>query len=424
MCLLCPIALFAQQERQLTVEELFRLGTENSLRLKSAHITENIAEERMKSARIGSFPSVNVGATVGYIGQSTLFERGLTHPVYPDMPDWSHNYNVEVIQSIYQGGRIRYTIERASLERQLAALTSANDQAEIKILLMKQYLDLFMLYKQEEVFCRTIEESEHRLADIRKMRQQGIVTRNDEIRSELQLTNDRLSYQQAIDNISIVSQQIAVVLGLDETLILRPDSSLLSTATTLMPYDEYVDRAYDKYPELSMTRHLTSIARNDIRIAKADYLPSVALRGANTLLRPQTTTMQDMFSNNWNVTLNISFNLSSFYQNKHRMREAQHMVALRENDEQRLMQDIRINVKSVYIRHKEALDRVEALRLSVRQAEENYRIVRNRYMNQLSILTDLLDAVNVRLDAELQLTVARTQVIYTYYQMMRACGDL
>ena len=59
-----------------------------------------------------------------------------------------------------------------------------------------------------------------------------------------------------------------------------------------------------------------------------------------------------------------------------------------------------------------------------RQARENYRIMRNRYFGQLSILTDLLDANSVLLDAELQLTTARARVIYTYYELQKACGLL
>ena len=62
--------------------------------------------------------------------------------------------------------------------------------------------------------------------------------------------------------------------------------------------------------------------------------------------------------------------------------------------------------------------------LAVRQADENYRIVHNRYLNQLSILTDLLDASRVRLEAQMQLTVARAEVIYTYYQLLQTCGSL
>ncbi len=340
------------------------------------------------------------------------------------MPDWSHNYNVEVTQPIYRGGKIHYTIKRSSLEKQIAALNSTNDKAEIKLLLLGQYMDLFSLYKQKEVFARNVEESARRLEDIRRLKKEGIVTRNDELRSELQLTNDQLAYREANDNIAIVSQQLDVVLGLDETLLLQPDTGLLYTAVSLESSDEYVRQAYENYPELQIARYNTRLAENDIRLSKADYLPSLSLRAANTLARPLSTTMEDMFSNNWNIALSLSYNLSSLYQNKHKVHEARQYVNIRKNREEQVRQDIRVNVKSAWIKHHEALDRVEALLLSVRQAEENYRIVRNRYLNQLSILTDLLDASSIRLEAELQLTNARTEVIYSYYQLMRSCGNL
>ena len=85
---------------------------------------------------------------------------------------------------------------------------------------------------------------------------------------------------------------------------------------------------------------------------------------------------------------------------------------------------MRVGIRSAYIRHSEAVKQVEALRLSVKQAEENYRIMQNRYLSQLTTLTDLLDAENVRLEAELLLTTAQTRVIYTYYELQKACGNI
>lgn len=422
--ILKPVATRSQQAYSLTLDELFRLGTENSLRLQATRMQEVIAADKEKTAQTSRLPDINIGATTGYIGRPTVFRRGLSQPVHPDMPDWSHNYNVEVTQPIYRGGKIHYTIKRSSLEKQIAALNSTNDKAEIKLLLLGQYMDLFSLYKQKEVFARNVEESARRLEDIRRLKKEGIVTRNDELRSELQLTNDQLAYREANDNIAIVSQQLDVVLGLDETLLLQPDTGLLYTAVSLESSDEYVRLAYENYPELQIARYNTRLAENDIRLSKADYLPSLSLRAANTLARPLSTTMEDMFSNNWNIALSLSYNLSSLYQNKHKVHEARQYVNIRKNREEQVRQDIRINVKSAWIKHHEALDRVEALLLSVRQAEENYRIVRNRYLNQLSILTDLLDASSIRLEAELQLTNARTEVIYSYYQLMRSCGNL
>ena len=285
-------------------------------------------------------------------------------------------------------------------------------------------MDLFALYKETEVLARNIEESRRRLEDIRRLWKEGIVTRNDEIRSELQLTNDDLALREAKDNIIIVSQQLDIVLGLDETLLLLPDTTLLSAGVTLGSCEAYIQQAYTHFPGLQIARYNTRLAENDIRISRADYLPSLAIHAGNTLSRPLTSTMDDMFANNWNVALSLSYSLSSLYRNKHKMHEARQYVSLRRNAEEQMMQEIRVNVRSAYIRHQEAIDRVKALKLSVRQANENYRIVNNRYLNQLSILTDLLDASSVRLEAELQLTTAQSEAVYTYYQLMHACGNL
>lgn len=408
----------------LSLQELFERGMENSLRIKASHLQERVAEEKEQTARTSRLPEISVSATTGYIGQPTIFKSGLSHPTHPDVPNWSHNYNVDLTQPIYKGGKIAYSIRRASLEKQIAQLSTANDMADIKLLLLQHYIDLFTLYKQQKVWERNIEESKIRLKDIRKMRKEGLLTRNDEIRSELELTNDELAYKETQNNTYIVSQQLDVILGLDEELLLLPDTNLLHAPLQLESCDTYIEQAYCNYPEMRLARYHTQLAITDKRLIYADYLPTLSLHAGNTLSRPLSSTMEDLFSNNWNVALSLSYNLSSLYHNRHKMKEAQQYIYLQKNAEEQIMQDIRIKVKSAYIRHNEALDRVNALRLAVKQAEENYRIVHNRYMNQLSILTDLLDASSLRLQEELQLTTARANVIYTYYELQRICGNL
>lgn len=48
--------------------------------------------------------------------------------------------------------------------------------------LLDYYLDLFCLYKQRIVLQRNISESERRLSDIRRMKEEGIITNNDVLR--------------------------------------------------------------------------------------------------------------------------------------------------------------------------------------------------------------------------------------------------
>lgn len=424
--LLLPIIRIAAQSQphRLSVDELFRLGTENNLQLKASKIQEDISDDRQKTARINKLPTVQIGANAGMIGQPVIFQRGLAHPLKPETPDWSQNYNIELTQPLYQGGKIQYNIKKADIEKKISTLNTSDNKAEIKLALLQQYMNLFSYYKQREVLARNIEESERRLKDIRRMKKEGLVTRNDEIRSELQLTNDKLAHQEAENSISIASQHLDILLGLDESQFIIPDTTLLYTAVYPENYETCLQMAFDNYPGMQIARHQTLLAEYDTKLTKAGYKSTLSLHAGITLARPLSSTLADMYNNNWNISFSLSYTLSSLYQNKHKVHEARQIVQLHRNAEEQMVQDIRISIKSVYIRHKEALERVEALKLSVKQSEENYRIVQNRYLNQLSILTDLLDASSVRLDAELQLTVARTQVIYTYYELQRVCGNL
>lgn len=54
---------------------------------------------------------------------------------------------------------------------------------------------------------------------------------------------------------------------------------------------------------------------------------------------------------------------------------------------------------------------------SVELADQNYAVVKNRYENDLDLLTDMLDASNMKLSADLALENARINVVYSYYKM-------
>lgn len=168
------------------------------------------------------------------------------------------------------------------------------------------------------------------------------------------------------------------------------------------------------------------MAQNNLKLTKADYLPTLSLQASNTLARPipNVSPAQDLYLNAWGVTLNLSYHISSFFDKKHNTSAAKSQIYLQELAQEEQRQNIRTDVKSAFVKHNEALDRIKALEKSVEQSKENYRIVKNKYFNQLAILTDLLDANTVQLNTELQLTAAKTNAIYTYYQLQKVSGNL
>ena len=64
----------------------------------------------------------------------------------------------------------------------------------------------------------------------------------------MQLTNDRLSLQETENSIVLVSQQLDILLGQDENLLLKPDTTLLHQAVALEAYEDYITLAYTNDP--------------------------------------------------------------------------------------------------------------------------------------------------------------------------------
>jgi outer membrane protein TolC len=77
-----------------------------------------------------------------------------------------------------------------------------------------------------------------------------------------------------------------------------------------------------------------------------------------------------------------------------------------------------------YKSYVEAIEHVTTQKKNVELASENYRIVERRYNNDLSLLTDMLDASASKLDAEMRLVNAQVDVLYYYFQLKYLSGTI
>jgi len=61
---------------------------------------------------------------------------------------------------------------------------------------------------------------------------------------------------------------------------------------------------------------------------------------------------------------------------------------------------------------------------SVELATANYGVVNERYLNQLALVTDMVDAANMKLEAELEEVNAKVNIAYAYYKMKYIAGEI
>ena len=67
---------------------------------------------------------------------------------------------------------------------------------------------------------------------------------------------------------------------------------------------------------------------------------------------------------------------------------------------------------------------VKTQQKQVELANQNYSVVQNRYQNELALLTDMVDASNMKLSAEMALVNARIGMLYNFYKLKYVTNTL
>ncbi len=420
---LLPFPLYSDT-LPLSLDELFAKGIQNSPSLQADRIEEEIARYQSQETRKAQLPRIQIDARFGYLGQPLVFQQGLSHPTRPDAGPTRQDYSANIDHPLYQGGRLHLQSLQAKLNQAIRQLQTQGDQSALKLHLLDSYLDLFYVQKQCQLMEDNIRQSEIRLHDIMQLQEEGIVTANDVLRSQMQLTRDKLALSEARHEWELLNQRLDLLLGLPEDLLISPDTSLLEQSLPLLGYPDYMEMAVANDPDLNLARKQTEFSKIGYRIEKTGYFPRLSAYANSTLARPLSSSLEDLYNYNYGIGLSLSYELSSLYTNGDRVKASRENIRLNQTRENERLLQLKNDVRTAYLHHYEALQEVEALRLSVLQAKENFRIMQNRYMSQLAILTDLLDANHLCLDVELQLTDAKTRVVYTWFELQRLCGQL
>ncbi len=412
--------------KSIGIEELFKLAIDSSQQLRVSRLDTDIAQQRIEVAEMLRNPNLAVSASAIYLGDATLYDSKLSNKITVPLPHFGNSYSIQASQVIFRGGIISNTISVATLQQQIAAMGYKKNSMDVKLLVAASYFDLFKMFNQRTVYERNIELAKLRISNINKMYNHGMVTRNDIIRNELLITNLNTTVQQLNNNAAILTQQLNVTLGFSDTTIIQPDTNILHNKPVASSLANSLSFAYQNHPDLESARLGTKITEKGVEIAKGDRLPTITLSASNSLARPVTniSPARDMYNNGWQAGLGISYSISSLYNSKKNIQLAKTQLKQQHQIVELQRQNIEISVKSAFIKHQEARQLLVSAEKSLQLAEENFRIVDKKYLNQMAILTDLLDATNARLDAELQQKNAEISIIYTYYQLQRAIGNL
>ncbi|MCG2793667.1 MAG: TolC family protein [Weeksellaceae bacterium] len=427
LCIAATVDINAQyvSQKKISVQELFDLTRQNHPNLMVSKADIAIAKQGIEVAKDAMLPNITTGLQGYYIGDPLIIDKDFSNSTKVDIPHFGNTFSADASELIWKAGSVRNNIRSQSLRSELAELSYQNNEQGIKLLVLGYYLDLYKLLNQKGVYQQNIKLAEQRLDNINKFYNQGMVTRNDVIRGQLQISNLKLALQVVENNCQILNKQLTVSLGLQEDTEILPDPSVISSIPQALSMDDYKTEV-QQHPAVQIAKKSVDLYDLSEKITRADMLPTLSAFAGNRLARPITSTSPavDMFTNSWSAGFSLNFNLDALYKTPKRLKQIQFEKNKALAQENETMQNLDVSVSSAYIKYNEAITQNTTLKTNMELADENYRIMNSKYNNQLAILLDLIDASNAKLDAELQFANSEINIVYSYYKLLRESGNL
>ena len=156
-----------------------------------------------------------------------------------------------------------------------------------------------------------------------------------------------------------------------------------------------------------------------VKQERSERLPYISLVAADHLDGPITIEVPvlDNNFNYWYIGIGVKYNLSSFFKNNRKLKQARLNVRRAQERHQLVQEQVGNAVQEGYVNFLTAFTDLRTQENSVKLADENYSVTDNRYKNEMALLTDMLDASNMKLSADLGLVNARINILYNYYKM-------
>ncbi|MEO6290163.1 MAG: TolC family protein [Ginsengibacter sp.] len=423
-----PSMLQAQDVRTITMQDAINLSIKNSKQLQASAARNEQAAGTLKEARDNKLPNVNVSGTYlrlanPNISVKTKASRSSDSTGSGGSPSVNQAMYgiVNVSLPIYTGGRIRYGIESARYLQQATMLDAENDKEAVILNTINAYINLYKAGATVNVVRENLQQSAHQDSVFSRLEQNGLLARNDLLKSQLQTSNIELSLLDAENNRKIANVNMNLMLGLPEGTILIPDSSKFGETISLKILEEYENLALQNRKDILALKFRQKAATSGIAATKAEMYPSIALTGGYIAADvPHVISVYNAVT----AGVGLQYNLGSLWKTKARIDQAK----AREKEiiaNGLVLEDaVRLRVNQDYENFLLSQKKIDVYQKAVLQATENYRITKNKYDNTLVNTTDLLDANVSLLQSKINLAVAKADVLLAYNRLLATSGLL
>lgn len=413
---------------QLKLSEAIEIGLQNNKKLKIRSLQTEIAELHERDLLNDKLPDVNFHTSFYKLSTLRQFEHGiLNRSTQYDVPGEQYDFTLSAEIPIYLGGKLKNDEKKAAIEVDIKKLQVRKDERELRMEIITAYLKVLHLKEQQLLIEDKMHEDTLVIKQTKALKKNGAVTYNEVLRTELQLSNHKISHSELSKEIDILEHHVKTILAIHPEHEVHIDTSDLFTSTDHIGLvDDMILEALGNSEKLKISEKDVRLKEIDKKITRANILPKITAGGKYGYTYPNFMFFppEEFMYRFGMVGVNVSIPISNFFKNKQKMQIANQNISIAKLEVEEREEEIIHDVFVANKRLEDAIEKIEIAKEAINQSKENYRIVKTKYINKLSLITELIDADNSLLEAQSNMISLQINKQLKYYQLQYVLGNL
>lgn len=348
---------------------------------------------------------------------------GVQHfdPAFLNDPDPMTNRRTEAFASVPvfdQLGTATRVAEGRGAENKARFLEDWVRQ-EIFYGVIRSYFGVIVARERVRVAEDAVKEAEAQVRRIQNFYENGQVVRSDLLAAQVQHLEFSQQLVEAQGQYHTAQEAFQMALGRPSPPYPEPMRDLPSVVTPLDSLERYTADALRDRPDVGMVREDLHVARLRLREARARYLPRLDAFSSYGLSGPDV----ESGSSDYMLGLALSWD---FYDGRRQpgIAQARALLAGAEAQVQEAEDQVRLQVTEAYEAVQAARERLKMSQKAVVQAREALRIVKDRYAEGLTTITEVLRAETTYRKAQWMDLGARYDHVVRYAELLLRTGKL
>ena len=418
----------AQEKRTLTLNDAIDMSIKNSKQLKSSQAKIDEATAALMEAHEKKLPSASVSGSYLRLNSAnfdlkTKNNNGGGGSNTNETPKVSQAVYglLNISLPVYSGGRIKYGIESSAFLEKAAKLDADNQKDEVIQNTIEAFANLFKANSAVRLVKENLLQSQERTREFGNLEKNGLLARNDLLKAELQSSNIELSLLDTQNNLDVANLNMNLMLGLPDETKLALDTNGIARANDDRALIDYIQSALTNRKDVAALDYRKKAAESNVKVAESEKYPSLQLTGGYIAADiPKLLTV----TNAVNIGVGVSYNISSLWKTKAKVQQAEARVKQMAITQSLMEDNIRLQLNKDYLNLMSNRKKIEVYAKALEQATENYRIVKNKFDNNLATTSDLLEADVAKLQSTLSYTLARADAFVAYHKLLQSAGLL